>query len=80
MLIRSNQVTKETGNQHENFRKRLFNKTSYSFPKSAFWEYLSYETQQMQSRYLPIFLTCSGSEAFLQSTRLGLDKSREQFQ
>jgi hypothetical protein len=28
-----------------------------SFPKSAFWEYMSYETQQMYCRYLPSFLT-----------------------
>ena len=32
-----------------------------SFPKSAFWEYLSYETQQMYSRYLPSFLTLLSS-------------------
>jgi hypothetical protein len=32
-----------------------------SFPKSAFLEYMSYETQQMYSRYLPSFLTLLSS-------------------
>jgi hypothetical protein len=35
VLIRSNRAIKETGNQHENFRKRWLNKTSYLFPKKC---------------------------------------------
>ena len=34
-LIPSNRATKETRNQHENFRKRWLNKTSYLFPKKC---------------------------------------------
>ena len=37
-----------------------------SFPKSAFWEDMSYETQQMYSKYLPSFLTLlSSSTSFI---------------
>jgi len=35
-----------------------------SFPKSAFWEYMSYETQQMYSRYLPSFMKLISSSTF----------------
>ena len=37
-----------------------------SFPKRTFWEYLSYETQHMYSKYLPSFLTLlSSSTSFI---------------
>ena len=45
--------------------KRWLNKTSYLFPKSAFWEYMSNETQHMYSRYLPFLKLLSSSTSFI---------------